>query len=334
MPVNTTIKLRRDTTSNWTTGTKNLAEGEIGIDTTTGKLKFGGTNGTVWSSSIDVAVNQADRATSISGGAAGQMPYQTAANTTSFTAAASAANKVLVSGTSGTGSPAWVSPTLSTTYFATTTSSQLLGVVTDATGSAGNLVFSGSPDITTPTFISGGGVRIVQASGSYKTSVVAPVASGDLSLNLPSTAGTLALTTVTNSFLKADGTVQGSPNAYMTGTLKVGATGFSVTTAGNMTVAGDVTFSNFGSDSGSIAKLDTGGQLMAGSINLGANNVDVVSYLQPTNGGLGVALSNSVIGATDTAKARSVLRIFVQSTQPATGNPSGYVATLGDLWFW
>ena len=331
MPVNTTIKLRRGSTSDWTTGgTKSLAEGEIAVDTTTGKLKVGGAGGTTWAASTNVAVIQADFATNISGGGAGQLPYQTGSGATAFLSATSSSNKTLVS--TGT-APSWVFPTLSTTYFATTTSSQLLAVVTDATGSAGKLVFSGSPEITTPT-ISSGGALFAQPSGSYKTTLASQVSVANIAINLPSTAGTLALTTVTDTFLKANGTVQGSANAYMTGTLAVGASGFSVTTAGNMTVAGTVTLSNYFSSNGSIAKLDGDGQLVSGQIDLGNTYSDVYGFVQPANGGFGVSMSTSPIGATSLAQSRSVLRIFVQSAQPASGNITGYTPAVGDLWFW
>jgi hypothetical protein len=331
MPAITTIKLRRDTTSNWTSGTKTLAEGEIGIDTTTNKLKFGGSGGTAWGSSSDVVVVKSDTTDTILGGSTGAVVYQSASGTTAFLSATSSTNKTLVS--TGT-APSWVFPTVSTTYFATTTSAQLLAVVTDATGSAGKLVFSGSPEITTPTFAAGG-VSLTQSSGSFKTSVVAPVASGDLSLNLPTTAGTLALTTVTNSFLKADGTVQGSANAYMTGTLAVGASGFSVTTAGNLATAGTVTFTNAAlqSSGNAIIKVNPStGVLSAGKVIL-TDNTNVSGVLPRGNGGLGIDPGTDPLG-TGIAGARSTLRIFVQSAQPASGNITGYTPAVGDLWFW
>jgi hypothetical protein len=207
-------------------------------------------------------------------------------------------------------------------------------VVTDATGSAGKLVFSGSPEITTPTFAAGG-VSLTQSSGSFKTSVVAPVASDDLSLNLPTTAGTLALTTVTNSFLKADGTVQGSANAYMTGTLAVGASGFSVTTAGNLATAGTVTFTNeaLQSSGNAIIKVNPStGVLSAGKVTL-TDATNVSGILPRGNGGLGIDPGADPVG-TGLAGARSTLRIFVQSAQPASGNITGYTPAVGDLWFW
>jgi hypothetical protein len=49
MPAQTVIKLRRDTAANWVTADSVLATGEPGIETDTGKLKFGD-GATVWTS--------------------------------------------------------------------------------------------------------------------------------------------------------------------------------------------------------------------------------------------------------------------------------------------
>jgi len=338
MPVNTTIKLRRGSTTEWTTGgTKSLAEGEIAVDTTTGKLKVGGAGGTTWAASTNIAVIQADYATYISGGGAGQIPYQTGAGVTAFLSATSSANKTLVS--TGT-APSWVFPTLSSTYFSTTTSLQLQGVVTDAVGlsSGAKLVFNDSPVLTTPN-ISSGGALFAQPSGSFKTTLTPAVSVADIAVTLPTTAGTLALTTVTNSFLKADGTVQGSANPYMTGTLAVGASGFSVTTAGNLATAGTVTFthSSLKSTGNAVVKVDPAtGVVSAGLVAL-ADSTNVSGVLPVANGGLGVATGTTVLPTGSTSgvgPARSVLRIFVQSAQPASGNITGYTPAVGDLWFW
>ncbi len=49
MPAQTVIKLRRDTAANWATADPVLALGEPGVETDTGKLKFGD-GATVWAS--------------------------------------------------------------------------------------------------------------------------------------------------------------------------------------------------------------------------------------------------------------------------------------------
>jgi|694.fasta_scaffold24121_7 hypothetical protein len=80
------------------------------------------------------------------GGAAGSLPYQSAANTTTYLARTATNNSTLAFNSS-TNAPFWVQPTLSNTYYAATTSAQLAGVVSDETGS-GALVFGTTPTIT------------------------------------------------------------------------------------------------------------------------------------------------------------------------------------------
>jgi hypothetical protein len=84
----------------------------------------------------------------IGAGDAGSLPYQSAANTTTFLARTATNNSTLAFNSS-TNAPFWVQPTLSNTYYAATTSAQLAGTISDETGS-GNLVFSTSPTLTTP----------------------------------------------------------------------------------------------------------------------------------------------------------------------------------------
>lgn len=57
MPRITNIQVRRDTAANWTSTNPTLASGEIGLETDTGKFKFG--NGTSnWTSLTTYAANQ------------------------------------------------------------------------------------------------------------------------------------------------------------------------------------------------------------------------------------------------------------------------------------
>jgi hypothetical protein len=328
----TTIKLRRGATTDWSG--KSLAEGEIGIDTTTNKLRFGGTGSTTWALSAEVAVSQSDSATNLSGGTAGDLLWQRDSGQTSKLGIGSQYKFLTSTGSA----PTWsVTPKLSTAYFATTTSLELQGVVTDAEGrsSGAKLVFNETPTLTTPK-VSSGGVTFLQATGANTTTLSSQVTGSNIAISFPTTAGTLALDTITSLFLKADGTVQGSANAYMTGTLAVGSAGFSVTTAGNLATAGTVTFTNatLKSTGNGIVKITPStGALSAGKITLD-DSTNVENALLPANGGLGVNVGTTAIGADNLAKARSVTRIFVQSSAPVSGTPSGYTPAVGDLWFW
>ena len=107
-------------------------------------------------------------ATNLLGGAAGNIVYQTGANTTGFSAAGTS-GQVLLSG--GAGSPTW--STLGTgvaTFLATPSSANLAAAVTDETGS-GALVFAISPSLTTPALGT-------PASGLMTNVTGLPIASG------------------------------------------------------------------------------------------------------------------------------------------------------------
>lgn len=100
------IQLRRDTSTNWTSSDPTLAQGEIGIETNTGKFKIG-TGSTAWTSLAYATSDTASVATNLAGGAAGRIPYQTGSNTTAFVAVGSS-GQVLIS--NGTSAPTWSAP--------------------------------------------------------------------------------------------------------------------------------------------------------------------------------------------------------------------------------
>ena len=329
-----TIRLRRDTTTNWTTGTKNLAYGEIGIDVTTGKLKFGNSSGSVqaWADAKNVAVIQADSATlattatNIAGGLAGSLPYQSSAGTTTFLAVgvATAGSTVLLSG----GVPTWGRPKLSSTFIdATTASDDVLGVVSDATGT-NKLVFSTGPSLTSPVITTS---AIFNTSGSGTVTVTAGSGSGSYTLSLPNESGTSLLTAATaaSTYVGIAGTQTVTGNKTLSGTTVVSgsldASSATVKLSG-ITSAGSV-----------IVKINAStGALSSGKVDLAAAT-DVSGFLTATNGGLGANPGSGTLG-TGLEGARSTLRLFVQQYQPTgtagNGFISGYTPAVGDVWFW
>jgi hypothetical protein len=442
MARNQKIQVRRDTAINWTSSTQVLESGEIGFETDTGKFKIG--TGALWSvtdytpagltySSGTAAI--VNRATNVAGGATGSLPYQSAANTTA-TLAIGTAFKVLAVN-SGATAPEWIFPTLSSTYFAATSSANLRGVLNDETGT-GVAVFNNAPTIVTPNITSGlqlagsvGGNVTLQAkeataSGtlSFPNATDTVVISADIAqaafksgttgsqalvltgvttitttsgtITLPSATGgvTLATTTVTNGFLKSDGTFGGaSPSAFSgnlpLGTQKIatssGTASFpslgsgdrEITVSGvTQTIAGDKTFSgttSLGAVTQTTGAVSFGGATTvsgaavlsnasvklsglaslpgSGTLPLQAGSDGTVSVakvlltsgsgvtgaLPVANGGLGIDPGTTALTfspASPVATARSVLRVFVQATQPASGNPTGYTPAVGDLWFW
>jgi hypothetical protein len=119
----------------------------------------------------------ANLATSVVGGAAGSLPYQSAANTTAFLARTATNNSTLAFNSS-TNAPFWIQPTLSNTYYAATTSAQLAGVVSDETGT-GVLVFGTAPTITPANAVAAtsatqaGYIGMPQISVSANTAILA-----------------------------------------------------------------------------------------------------------------------------------------------------------------
>lgn len=218
MPVQTTIKLRRDTDSNWSTQV--LAAGEVGVNLTNGKFKIGDGTST-WTALPYAPSGLADRATSVVGGAAGSLPYQSGANTTTMLSVG-ASGQVLMS----TGSaPSWVKPKLDA--FANTTSSELRGVITDETGT-GVAVFNDSPSLVTPGIGSGGAVF----AGTSGTTTIKASNSASGTLTLPAETGTL----ITKG--TADSTYVALAGSTLTGSLAMGTnniTGAGTVSAANVT---------------------------------------------------------------------------------------------------
>jgi hypothetical protein len=92
----------------------------------------------------------ASLATNLVGGTAnkGEIVYQSGVNTTAELTAPTTNNSGLFYNTA-TNAPYWVTPTLSNTYYAATTSTQLIGVISNTTGT-GNLVFSNNATFVAP----------------------------------------------------------------------------------------------------------------------------------------------------------------------------------------
>jgi hypothetical protein len=112
----TIIQLRRDSSSNWTAANPVLAQGEIGWETNTGKLKIGD-GATAWSS---LAYNY-NGITPITGtGTQYYLPVWTAAGTQGALAATGSSGAPLISGGSSA-NPAWASYLFSGTAAATYT---------------------------------------------------------------------------------------------------------------------------------------------------------------------------------------------------------------------
>lgn len=201
MPVQTRIQNRRDTAANWTSTNPTLASGEIGVESNTGKFKIGD-GSTAWTSLLYAPAGLASTATSLVGGAAGSLPYQSAANTTTMLSVGTSGQVLMSTGTA----PNWVTPKLNA--FATTSSEELRSVLSDETGLGLN-VFNDSPSLITPT-IGGAGANF---SGSTSgTTILKASATASGTLTLPAGTGTLitAETVAADYVADAGGTMSGA----------------------------------------------------------------------------------------------------------------------------
>ena len=238
MPVQTRIQNRRDTAANWTSTNPTLASGEIGVETNTGKFKVGD-GSTAWTSLLYAPAGLASTATSLVSGAAGSLPYQSAANTTTMLSVGTPGQVLMVD--AATTLPKWVTPKLDA--FATTSSSELRTVLSDETGT-GFAVFNDSPTLVTPT-IGGAGVNF---SGSTSgTTILKATATASGTLSLPAGTGTLITAeTVADTYVAdAGGTMSGALVVNNTITSNNTVTGSSLKATG-LTTAGIVTNNSSG----------------------------------------------------------------------------------------
>ncbi len=133
----------------------------------------------------------ASLASNLTGGTAnkGEIVYMSGVNTTSKLTATTTNNQILAYNTS-TNAPYWLSPTVSTTYFASTTSAQLAAVISDETGS-GPLVFANSATLVTPT------LGVASATSVNKVVITAPATGSTLTIADGATLATVGAYTTT-----------------------------------------------------------------------------------------------------------------------------------------
>lgn len=255
MAVQTRIQLRRDTASNWTTTNPILSSAEVGVETNTGKFKLGDGSST-WTALPYAPAGLASTATSLVGGAAGSLPYQSAANTTTMLSVGTSGQVLMVD--SATALPKWVTPKLSA--FAMTSSEELRSVLSDETGTGLN-VFNESPSLVTPT-IGGAGANFAGATSG--TTVLKANATASGTLTLPAGTGTLITAeTVADTYVAdAGGTMSGALTVNNVITSNNQITGASLRATG-LTTAGVVTTNSSGNLSSTasvpVANGGTGG---------------------------------------------------------------------------
>ena len=147
MPVQTVIKIRRDTATNWTSTNPVLGAGEWALESNTKKVKLGdGT--TAWTSlayfgNLEALDNVGDVV--ITSAATGQVLQYDGTNWVN--------SDLAISEVTGLGTGV-------ATFLATPSSANLRAAVTDEAGTAGGLVFANSPTFTAGIIVSGNGANI------------------------------------------------------------------------------------------------------------------------------------------------------------------------------
>jgi hypothetical protein len=333
----------------WTTVNPVLASGELGFESDTRKLKIGD-GATAWTSLGYIGVGAADSATTsvnITGGAAGSLPWQSAPGVTSLLAIGAKGKVLQVDPISGL--PAWNLPKF-TDFAASNSAALLPLIsdatgtgtavfsnspsLTTPKISAGGAVVTQQTGANTTTIVAAAGAASYTLTFPARTDTVLTqtdlvpyfkqdgtgnyLALGNrgiqfnstVNLAMPAASGTLALTTIVNGYMKADGSTP------ITGNLNLN--GYSILGVANLTLTGTL---DTGLTAG-VVKSDTNGVLSAGKAVLTS---DVSGSLPVANGGT---------GGTDVASARAGLRLFVQSAQPSSSNIPGYSPQVGDIWLW
>jgi hypothetical protein len=292
----TQILIRRGTTAQWATAPiAVLAAGELGLDTDTKLLKVGdGTKS--WTSLPGAFVGTATTATNLASGAAGSLPYQSAAGTTTMLGVGTNGSFLSVSA----GVPAWSTPKLSA--FASTTSAELFSVISDETG-AGSLVFSNTPALVSPSVTSAGAVFKGTSTGST-TLVSGLTGTTNYTLTLPAeTATLLTAATANTTYLALAG-----------GTLTGGLSGTTITATGQI----------------SGATLKASGLTTAGIVtNTNTGVLGTTTSVPVANGGTG-----GTDVTTGRQGLRVYVQQYQPTGTVGNGYISGYTPQAGDLWFW
>lgn len=136
------IRPKRSSTASAVPTGAQLSEGELAINLADGKIYSKNSSGTVVQ--LATSASTATTATNISGGGAGQLPYNTASGTTTFLAAGTS-GQILKS--NGTSAPSWMSTssitsigTLSGLTITETNATDNTLVINAASGQSGNLI--------------------------------------------------------------------------------------------------------------------------------------------------------------------------------------------------
>ena len=273
-----------------------------------------------WNVGLGYGSAQSLSASSLSGGVAGAIPYQTAINTTGFTAAGTAGQLLSSNGTSA---PTWITPS-----FVDLSNAQTIG---------GNKTFTGTTTLSADGVING--LRIGRGAGNSDQNTAFGVSALGTGTGSRNTAiGTLALASYNGTGFNNNTSVGYSNLNTLTngtGNTSVGAesmmaltTGSHNTSIGNQSLISTTGDNNTGVGKGSGSTLTTGSNntLIGSTANVGVNNLTNATAL---GYGATVATSNTVqLGNSSVTSVVTSGAITAGAiTYPNVAGTNGYVLT-------
>jgi hypothetical protein len=217
------------------------------------------------------AATSATTATNLAGGAANQIPYQTAAGTTSFATAASGTNTVLNFTGSGF---SWVNGTISGVALGSNLNALTLGTYLTGTSYNGSSTVTAAVDATSANTASKVVAR--DASGDFSAGTITAALSGNATTaTSATTAGTItsqansatitaASTNTANQIVLRDASGNfsaGTITAALSGNASTATTATTATNAGNATTAGGFTPSAVSGTANRIVVADASGYI-------------------------------------------------------------------------
>ena len=327
MPVNTGIYLRRGTSSQWTSTNPVLGAGEIGVEYNSSNVLVGfkiGNGSTAWNSLAYPPVGSSTLATSLIGGLAGSIPFQSGPSTTAFLPLGSNGQFLSIVG----GQLSWQSIDLNNLSASALTSGTLS---MDRIASEAITEAKLSPNSVTTTKISNSNVTADKlASNSVTNTKIADNAVTTIKIADANVTYAKIQNLPANSVLGRASNSSGTAAAISTSTegqvlrLASGSLGFgTVSTAG--LAAGAVTETILANSAVTNSRIANGAvtdvkvtDVSAAKITSGTLSVDRLPTVPVSRGGTG--------GTTRTT-ARAGIGIFVQPSAPT--NPQN-----NDLWIW
>jgi hypothetical protein len=301
------------------------------------------------------SASTATTSTNLAGGVAGAIPWQSAANTTSFTAAGTT-GQVLTS--NGTGTPTWTTPTSYATVTDDTTTNatryplfanQTTGNLTTEYTSSTKYQFNPSTGVLTATGFSGSGASLTSLTAGNLSGTIPSGVLGNSSLYIGTTA--VPLNAASGSITSLAVNISGSASSATTATTATNANNVAVTdntsssatwyptlvstTTGNLPITTSSTKISFVPSTGTLSATVFSGSLAAsnitGTLGVGYGGLGITTT--PSNGQIPIGNGTNYTASTLTAgvgigitnASGSVTIAVTQTPGTTTGSGGGNI---------